>query len=60
MGLAPGKNLEFYASVAKLKVRKFIGLIRTFVEVSRSYRGKTGRAGGGGGKKPSWIGSKFL
>ena len=35
--LALGKILKFYASVAKrlkLKVRKFLGLIPTFVEVT--------------------------
>ena len=37
LGLAIGTNLQFYTSVAKglkLKVRKFWGLIRTFVEVT--------------------------
>ena len=37
LGLALGKNLKFYTSVAKwlkLKNRKFWGLIRTFVEVT--------------------------
>ena len=37
MGLALGTNLKFYTSVAKglkLKVRKFWGLILTFVEVT--------------------------
>ena len=37
MGLALGTNLKFYTSVAKglkLKVRKFWGLIPTFVEVA--------------------------
>ena len=37
MGLALGMNLKFYTSVAKglkLKVRKFWGLFRTFVEVT--------------------------
>ena len=40
LGLALGTNLKFYTSVAKgltLKLRKFLGLIPTFV------RGKTGR-----------------
>ena len=37
LGLALGKNLQFNTSVAKgskLKVRKFLGLIPTFVEVT--------------------------
>ena len=37
MGLALGTNLKFYTSVAKgldLKVRKFCGLIPTFLEVT--------------------------
>ena len=37
LGLARGTNLEFYTSVAKrlkLKVRKFWGLIPTFLEVT--------------------------
>ena len=37
LGLALGTNLKFYTSVAKgskLKVRKFLGLIPTFVEVA--------------------------
>ena len=37
LGLALGKNLKFYTSVAKgfkLKGRKFWGLISTFVEVT--------------------------
>ena len=37
LGLALGKNLKFYTNVAKglkLKVRKFQGLIPTFVEVT--------------------------
>ena len=37
VGLALGTNLKFYTSVAKglkLKVRKFWGLILTFVEVT--------------------------
>ena len=37
MGLVLGKALEFYTSVAKglkLKVRKFLGLTPTFVEVT--------------------------
>ena len=37
LGLALGTNLKFYTSVAKglkLKVRKFWGLIPTFVEVT--------------------------
>ena len=38
LGLAVGTNLTFYTSVAKglkLKVRKFWGVIPTFVEVTR-------------------------
>ena len=37
MGLAPGKNLKFYTSVAKglkLKARKLYGVIPSFVEVT--------------------------
>ena len=37
LGLALGTNLKFYTSVAKglkLKVRKFLGLIPTFLEVT--------------------------
>ena len=35
LGLALGANLKFYTSVAKrLKVRKFSGLILTFLEVT--------------------------
>ena len=37
LGLALGTNLKFYTSVAKglkLKIRKFWGLISTFVEVT--------------------------
>ena len=37
LGIAPGKNLKFYTSVAKglkLKVRKFWRLIPTFVKVT--------------------------
>ena len=37
MGLALGMNLTFYTSVAKglrLKVRRFLGLVPTFVEVT--------------------------
>ena len=37
LGLALGTNLKFYTSVAKelkLKVRRFWGLIRTFVEIT--------------------------
>ena len=46
LGLALSIVLEFYTSVAKgseLKVRKFLGLIPAFVEVSG---GKTGRGWG--------------
>ena len=38
LGLALGTNLRFYTSVAKvlrLKVRKFLGLILRFVEITR-------------------------
>ena len=38
LGLALGTNLRFYTSVAKvlrLKVRKFLGLIPRFVEITR-------------------------
>ena len=38
LGLALGMDLKFYISVAKelkVKVRKFLGLIPTFVEVTR-------------------------
>ena len=37
-GLALGRNLKFYTSVAKgleVKVRKFLGLVPTFVEFTR-------------------------
>ena len=37
LGLALGTNFKFYTSVAKglkLKVRKFLGLIPTFVEIT--------------------------
>ena len=49
-GLALHTNLKFYTSVAsglKLKVRKFLGLIPTFADV-------TGKklVGGGGGAPP--------
>ena len=46
LGLALGTSLKFYSSVkkgSKLKIRKFLGLIPTFVEVTW----KTGRRGGG-------------
>ena len=49
MGLAVGMALKFYTSVAKrlkIKARKFLGLIYTFVEVTG---GKLVREGGGGG-----------
>ena len=52
LGLALAMALKFYTSVAKglkLKVRKFWGLISTFVEVCRW---KTGR---GAFYPPSWI-----
>ena len=47
MGLTLGMNLKFYTSVAKglkLKVRKFWGLIATFVEVTEEKL--SGRGGG--------------
>ena len=61
--LAPGTNLKFYASVAKvlkLKVRRFLGLVPTFAVVT----GKKLLGGGGEGGSifahhspyPSWIG----
>ena len=64
LGLALGTNWEFYTSVAKglkLKVRKFLGLIPTFAEM-------TGEKLVGGGlfghtpppRPPSWIGLKLL
>ena len=37
LGIALGRNLKFYTSVAKgvkLKVREFLGLIPTFAEVT--------------------------
>ena len=61
LGLALGTNLKFYTSVAKglkLKVRKFLGLIPTFLEVTGEKL-----VGGGGGIlfcPPFWIGSKCL
>ena len=57
LGLALGKNLKFCTSVAKelkLKVRKFWGLISTFVEVT----GK--KLVGGPFCLPSWIGLMFF
>ena len=48
LGLALGVNLNFYVSVtkrSKLKVKKFLALIRTFVEVTG---GKVVRGEGGG------------
>ena len=54
LGLALGKNLKFYTSVAKgskLKVRKFLGLIPMFVAVTGEKL-----VGGGGGFLPFWIG----
>ena len=35
LGLALGTDLKFYISVSALKIRKFYGLIATFVEVTR-------------------------
>ena len=59
MGLALGTNLKFYTSVAKglkLKVRKRLGLIPTFVEVTEKKL--VGGGGGEGGGKKTWIGLK--
>ena len=47
LGLIPGKNFKFYTGVAKrlkLKVRKFWGIILTFLEVAgeKLVRGKIG------------------
>ena len=53
LGLAPGKNLTFYNSVAKalkLKVRKFLELNLTFVEVTGEEL-----VGGGGRLGASWT-----
>ena len=53
LGLALEKNLKFNTSVAKgskLKVRKFLGLIPTFVAVTGE------NLVGGGGFLPFWIG----
>ena len=55
LGLAVGMTLEFYASVAKglkLKVRKFWGLIPTFVEVTVENLAE------GLFCPPSWVGLK--
>ena len=55
-GTALGTNLKFYISVEKelkLKVRKFSGLIPTFVEVTRKKLV-------GGASLPSWIGLKVF
>ena len=51
LGLALGTNLKFYTSLSKglkLKVRKFWGLILTFVEVTGE------KLVGGGGAKSGW------
>ena len=62
LGLALGTNLKFYTSVAKrlkLKVRKSLGLLLKFIEITRE---KTGR-GRGIIARPfphSWIGLKDL
>ena len=53
LGLALGIVLKFYKSVAnglKLKVRKFWGLVHTFVKVTREKL-----VGGGLFGPPSWI-----
>ena len=52
-GLALGTNLKFYTSVEKglkVKVRMFLGLVKTFVEVTRE------KLVGGPFCPPSWIG----
>ena len=53
LGLALGTNLTFYTSVVKglkLKVRKFLGLIPAFEEVTEEKLvGGWGGEGGGGG-----------
>ena len=44
LGLALGTNLKFYTNVAKglkLKAKKFLGLISTFVEVTGQKKVKT-------------------
>ena len=54
LGLALGTNLKFYTSLSKglkLKVRKFWGLIPTFVEVTREKL-----VGGLFAPTPSWTG----
>ena len=51
LGLALGTNLKFYTSVEKglkLKGRKFLGLISTFVEVIGEKLVAVGGGGGGG------------
>ena len=56
MGLALGTNLKFYASLSKglkLKVRKFWGLIPTFIEVTGE---ELVGEGGYFCPPPSWIG----
>ena len=60
LGLALGTNLKFYTSVAKelkLKVRRFWGLIPTFVEITGE---KLVRGGPLWPRKPSRIGLKAL
>ena len=52
LGMALGMALKFYTSVTKrlkLKVRKFLGLIPTFVEVTGVGGGSKLVGGGGGG-----------
>ena len=52
LGLALGTNLKFYTSLSKglkLKVRKFWGLIPTFVEVTGEKLVVVGIGGRGGG-----------
>ena len=60
LGLALGTNLKFYTSLSKrlkLKVRKFWGLIPTFVEITGEKL-----VGGAGlfAPPPSWIGLRSL
>ena len=53
LGLTLGTNFKFYTSVAKdlkLKVRKFVGLNPTFVEVTREILVCVCVYGAGGGR----------
>ena len=57
MGLAVGMTLKFLTSMTKgLKLK--VKVLGTKSYVCRSYRGKTGRGGGGLFGPPSWIGLK--